>query len=187
METNTKTRTRPTKMSVTDGDFETQAQKVRFTKSLILGYLSKGITKKASAVMADVTEQTFYNYCKEDPEFKMKVEACLGGEDKIQALVNISLKVKEGDLEASKYVLNKTRHYEKRYDPKWMDPTLIETAKNPVTGLFEVTTDMDDISSSLLGEEFEFDKDSKLDEMEQVLMAQDEKAEETIKELMDDE
>jgi len=174
------------KMTVGDGDFDTQEQKVKFNKSIILGFLAKGVSKKAAASMAQVTEQTFYNYCREDADFKNRVDACLGGEDKIQAIVNISNAVKHGDIEASKYLLNKTRYYEKRYDPKWMDENLLETTKNPVTGIFEVVTDFDDITSSILGDGFEYDKDSGLDPMEQLLMAQKEKALEDIKELMDE-
>jgi len=175
------------KMSVKDGDHENQEQKVKFNKSIILGFLAKGVTKKGAASMANVTEQTFYNYVKNDPEFKIQVEACLGGEDKIQALVNVSNAVKRGDAEMTRYLLNKTRHYEKRYDPKWMDPDMIETEKNPTTGVFEVITDLDQISGEILGDDFEYDEESGLDQMEQILMAQDDEAMNTINEIMGDE
>ena len=174
----------PHKLTVSDGDFDTQKQKMKFNKQMILGYLSKGANKKSAAAMVPITEQTFYNYINDDEDFKARVVACLGGEDEIQAKLNLSLAVKHGDLEASKYILNKTRHYEKRYDPKWMDPTLIETQRNPSTGMFEIVTDMDEISSQLLGEEFELDSNSGLDDMEQILMAQDRQSEDIIKELM---
>jgi len=175
------------KMTVSSGDFENVQEKQRFNKQIILGFLSKGVNKKASADMAGITEQTFYNYCKDDPEFKEKVESCLGGHDDITAQVNISRAIRAGDVAASERYLKNKRHYEKRYDPKWMDPKLIETTKNPVTGILDVYTDYDEISDSLLGEGFEPDQDSALDEMEQMLLAQDEKAEDFIKELMDEE
>lgn len=176
---------RAPRMTVADGDFNNKEEKIRFTKTMILGFLSKGLNKKMSATMAGISEVTFYEYVNTDPEFKTKVDACLGGEDIISAQVNISQAVRSGDIEASKYLLNKTMHYEKRYNPKFMDPNMIEVQKNPVTGVLDVYTDYKEISDSILGSEFESDKDSALDEMEQILLEQDSRAEEFIEELMD--
>lgn len=174
---------RPPRPSVANGDFNSEGEKIRFTKQIILGFLAKGTTKKAAAEMAGISEVMFYKYCRQDPEFKQKVEACLGGEDTISALVNISQAVRAGDIEASKYLLNKTKHYERRYDPKYQDNKTIELTKNPITGIMEEPTDLDNIRGSLLGEEFELDEQSGLDKIEQMLMEQDKQAAGVVEEL----
>lgn len=154
-------------------DFDSLEEKHKFKQSLILGYLSKGSTKKAAAEMAGIDEATFYRWAKKYPEFKEMADACLGGEDELIALTNVSRAVRRGDMDATKYLLNKRKYYEKRYDPQLMDDKNKELAKNPVTGVFEVM-EQDDIISGLLGDNFEVDENSGMDSLEQALYEEDE-------------
>jgi hypothetical protein len=153
-------------------EFDSLEQKQKFKKMLILGYLSKGSTKKAAAEMAGVDESTFYRWAEKDPEFKGMADACLGGEDELIALYNVSKGVRKGDPEYTKFLLNKRKYYEKRYDPKYMEDKTKELAKNPVTGVFEVM-DTDDIITGLLGERFESNIADDGDQLEKALYEED--------------
>lgn len=153
-------------------DFDSLEEKQKFKKSLILGYLSKGSTKKAAAEMAGIDEATFYRWAKRDNQFKQMADACLGGEDELIALTNVSRAVRRGDMDATKYLLNKRKTYEKRYDPSYMSDKNKELAKNPVTGVFEVY-ESDEIISGLLGDSFELDESSGMDALEQALYEED--------------
>lgn len=153
-------------------EFANIGEKQKFKKSLILGYLSKGSSKKAASEMSGVTEQTFYNWCKDDLEFKAMADACLGGEDELIALTNVSRAVRKGDMEATKYLLNKRRYYEKRFDSKFQDDKVKELEKNPITGVFEPMAD--DVVSGLLGDGFELDNTDGVDELEAALYKQEE-------------
>ena len=175
-----------TKLTVRNGSFKDVDEKVRFRKQHVLGYLAKGSTKKAAAEMAGITEQTFYNWCKEDKEFKGRADACLGGEDEIIAMYNVSKGVRNGDSDYTKFLLNKRKTYEKRFDKEYMTPKGLELEKNPSTGIFEIRSDANDIASSLLGDGFEFDENSGLDPMEQILMEQDNQADEVIKNMLNE-
>jgi hypothetical protein len=120
-------------------------------KQKCLSYLANGATKKAAAFRTGVTEMTFYNWCNADPKFKAMADAALGGEDELIALYNVSQGVRKGDPEMTKYLLNKRKTYERRFDQKLMDEKSRELIKNPATGVFE-PMESDSVIAGLMGE-----------------------------------
>lgn len=150
-----------------------------YLEEKILSYLADGYTKKASAEAAGINESTLYHWINNDDVFKHRVENALGGKIRLLAIDNISEAVKEGDLDASKYILNKTRHFERRYgDGKSDDSKLL--SKNPSTGVFEIR-EPEDIASALLGDtSIETIGEGEFDELEQLLYQQEEMSQKGI-------
>ena len=144
--------------TVGNGGYKTIEDKNKSQKQICLSYIAKGMTKKAAAHMTGVTEATFYNWCKEDKKFKGMADAALGGEDELIALYNVSKGVRRGDPEMTKFLLNKRKTYERRFDPKHMDDKTKELYKNPSTGVFE-PMNSDSVVAGLLGEIGDFDRD----------------------------
>ena len=89
----------------------------------------------------------------------------MGGSITLRAIDNIAEKVNEGDFDASKFWINKTKVMDKRYDPKHAENKF---EPNPVTGVFEVV-EPDSIAGSLLGPEVELDDE----DLDALLYAQD--------------
>lgn len=144
-----------------------------FTERMILGWLAEGLTKQAAAQRSGITEQTLYNWMRWDPIFKKRVENNMGGEISLKAVDNVAGRVRDGDLDASKWWLSKTRHFEKRYSETPNGQVALE--KNPHTGVFEVVKPLS-IPEALLGDEYEEPEgieESTEDELEELLYAQD--------------
>lgn len=66
----------------------------------------KGLSDREACVYADVALSTFYDFCKENSDFSERKEA-LKDSPKMHAKINIATKIESGDIELSKYYLER--------------------------------------------------------------------------------
>lgn len=153
-------------VEVMQNDTRRTWKKTPWIEAKILAHLAEGKTKKRAAELSGITEQSLYNWLRDDDVFKARVENSMGGLITLQAIDNIAEEVRRGDLDASKWWITKTKAFDKRYDPKLNGGDTIEP--NPKTGVFEVV-EAQSIANSLLGEETDLDDE----DLDAILYAQD--------------
>lgn len=148
-----------------------------FNKKLFLALVSKGVKRIPACEDIGITEQTLYNWFQDDPSFKQQVEDQTHYELVQDAFAVVKKEIKEGDPDMSKYVLNKTRYWDRRYDPNFGKKDnrvldIIPTAKVINVGQNE------EIKDSLVGIGFEIDSESEFDEFEQILYQENDQKQE---------
>jgi len=74
----------------------------------------EGMNDSQACLIADISRNTFYNYCDDNPEFNDRKEI-LKQQPKITAKKNIRNALKAGDKDISKWLLEKT---EEEFNPK---------------------------------------------------------------------
>lgn len=67
---------------------------------------SKGLSDEEASLFAEITPQTLYNYCHANPEFFERKEL-LKNKPKMQAKLNISENIENGDVDTSKWYLER--------------------------------------------------------------------------------
>ena len=123
-------------------------KKTPYIEEKILSYLSEGKTKKRAASLSGITEQTLYNWINKDPHFRTRVENHLGGTITLRAIDNVAEEVRLGDVDASKWWIKNTKHFDKRYDPQKNGGNVLEA--NVSTGVFEIV-EPDNVVEALIG------------------------------------
>ena len=74
----------------------------------------EGMNDTQACLIADISRETFYNYCEKHPKFNDRKEV-LKQQPKITAKKNIKKALKDGDKDISKWLLEKT---EDEFNPK---------------------------------------------------------------------
>lgn len=92
---------------------------------------AKGLTDHECCDFADIAPSTLYAYCKENPDFTDKKEL-LKQRPKITAKLNIAEELENGDVDLSKWYLE--RKAKDEFSTK-QDVALSGTVNNPMSGL----------------------------------------------------
>lgn len=67
---------------------------------------AKGLTDREACLIADINPSTLYNYCNENPEFLERKEL-LKEKVKIKAKLNVEEAIESGDVDLSKWYLER--------------------------------------------------------------------------------
>lgn len=67
---------------------------------------ARGLNDRLACIYADISTSTLYDYCKKNPEFSERKEL-LKDTPEMNAKINLAEKIAEGDMELSKYFLER--------------------------------------------------------------------------------
>lgn len=67
---------------------------------------AQGLSDREACLIADISTSAFYNYCEENPDFKERKEL-LKDKPKIKAKLNIAESIEKGDIDDSKWYLER--------------------------------------------------------------------------------
>lgn len=127
--TKTKTKTKKTSTKKHAGGRPTKMTET-VIKKLELAFL-KGLSDREACQFADITMQTLYNYCNKHPEYFERKEL-LKERPKIQAKLNVAEGIENGDIELSKWYLE--RKAKDEFSTK-QEVGLTGEVNNPLAGL----------------------------------------------------
>ena len=157
-----------TKMTVSNGDFANEKQKIMVMKRMIAALIHKGFNISSAADALSITRQTIHNYMNEDHEFKNLIESGLLEDVQQKAMMRLTQKALMDDSEtAQKYLLDKSGYWENRRDVNRKD---IQS-----DNIIEIVTpaDVKSIADSIIGD-FDFDLDDPTeDKLQAALRATD--------------
>jgi hypothetical protein len=92
------------------GEFTTRGQPTIMTdktKKILEDAFLGGVSNITIACgLAGITRQTYYNHCKEDPQFDLRCKT-LRDRPLVKAMQNIAKAIDEGDIHTSKWVLER--------------------------------------------------------------------------------
>lgn len=92
---------------------------------------ARGLSDREACNFADISQQTLYNYCNANPAF-LEQKELLKEKPKMKAKLNISEAIDEGDIELSKWYLE--RKAKDEFSTK-QDIGLSGAVNNPFEGL----------------------------------------------------
>lgn len=94
----------------------------------------RGLSDEEACLLADIGTTTLYDYCKENPEFSERKEL-LKQRVKTRAKLNISKAIEEGDIDLSKWYLERRDNDFKAKQAVTHDGEIAVNQVNPFAGL----------------------------------------------------